>query len=294
MKTIGILYGMENAFPNALMDRINEIGDGEVKAEAVKLGAAQDNIPARYDVIIDRISHFIPFFRAWVKHAALHGSIVINDPFRWSADDKFMDVTLVRRAGIAVPKSVIIPSKEHPPETTAMSMRNLIYPLDWEEVFAYIGFPFFMKPHSGGGWRNVYKIHSEDEFFFYYDQSGSTCMLLQEAIYWQSYYRCYCVGRREVRVMPYAPSQPLHLRYSVEYEHDTDELLRRVGQEALAASAALDYDFNSVEMAIRDGVPHAIDCLNPAPDCDPHSVTPAHFEWTVDALARYSVERASD
>ena len=115
---------------------------------------------ARYDVIVDRISHDIPFYRAWLKNAALDGTNVINNPFWWSADDKFFNYALATKLGVAIPPTVLLPHKEHPPGTTERSMRNLHYPLDWDAIFDYVGFPAFLKPFDGGGWRDVYKVNN--------------------------------------------------------------------------------------------------------------------------------------
>jgi hypothetical protein len=294
MKKIGIIFGMENTFPGALVDRINLYGRGEITAEFMTLGGIIDTRGSGYDVIIDRISHDIPFYRSFLKHAALHGAFIINDPFRWSADDKFIDITIAAAAGVAVPKSVLLPTKEHPPNTTAQSMRNLEYPLRWDELFDYLGFPLFMKPFDGGGWRNVYKINNREEFFQHYDHTGTICMMLQEAIEYTSYYRCYSIGRRDVHLMPYAPHHPMHLRYVVDYPDQSDALLETMRRGVLAINQALGYDLNTVEFAVRDGIPYAIDYMNPAPDCEYHSVTPANFEWVVDAMARYAVDCARE
>jgi hypothetical protein len=193
---------------------------------------------------------------------------------------------------VAVPRSVILPTKIHPANTTAQSMRNLEYPLHWDDVFSYIGFPAFFKPFDGGGWRNVYKVHTADEFFLYYDQSGTQCMMLQEAIEYTSYFRCYCIGRRDVHIMPYAPHHPMHLRYVVEYPEAGPELLARITRDTLAINRALGYDLNTAEFAVRDGIPYAIDFMNPAPDCDYNSVTPKNFEWVLDAMTRFCIETA--
>src|SRR5215469_2512022 len=212
-RKIGVIYGMENTFPPALVDRINARGIPGVTAEHIKIGAIQMAQPSGYRVIVDRISHDIPFYRAYLKNAVLGGTIVINNPFWWSADDKFFNYALAERIGVAVPRTVILPHKEHPPGTTAQSMRNLIYPLNWDEVFEYIGFPAFLKPHSGGGWKHVYKVDSREEFFAAYDQTGDLCMTLQQAIEFDQYFRCYVVGQEKVHVMRYEPRNPHHLRY---------------------------------------------------------------------------------
>ena len=294
MKTIGILFGMENTFPGALVDRINGMSIVDVQAEFVKIGGVFDMRSSAYDVIIDRISHDIPFYRSFLKNAALHGAYIINNPFWWSADDKFIDIIIAQRAGLAVPRTVIVPTKDHPPNTTSASMRNLMFPLNWDEIFGYVGFPFFMKPHDGGGWRHVYKIHTPEEFFFYYNQSGDICMMLQESIEYESYYRCYGVGRRDVRIMAYAPHHPMHLRYVVDYPNQPPELFERMHRDVLAINTALGYDLNTVEFAVRGGIPYAIDYMNPAPDCDYNSVMPGNFEWVVDAVARFAVDCARE
>ena len=158
MRKIGILYGMENTFPGALVDRINALNVEDVRAESILLGGVRMAQPSGYRVIVDRISHDIPFYRAYLKNAALSGTLVINNPFWWSADDKFFNYALAAQIGVAVPRTVLLPHKQHPPGTTAQSMRNLDYPLNWDEIFDYIGFPAFLKPHAGGGWKNVYKV----------------------------------------------------------------------------------------------------------------------------------------
>ena len=201
MHKIGIIYGMENTFPGALVDRINGMGGGEVEAEHIRIGGIKMASLSGYRLIVDRISHDIPFYRAYLKNAALSGTTVINNPFWWGADDKFFNYSLASKIGVAVPNTVLLPHKSHPPGTTDQSMRNLIYPLNWEEIFEYIGFPAFLKPFSGGGWKSVYKIHGRDEFFRAYDETGDLCMTLQSAVDFDDYFRCYVVGQQKVHVM---------------------------------------------------------------------------------------------
>jgi glutathione synthase/RimK-type ligase-like ATP-grasp enzyme len=292
MKRIGIVYGMENTFPGALVDRINSRNVDGVIAEHVQIGEVRMDEPSRYRVIIDRISHDVPFYRAWLKNAVLGGAIVINNPFWWGADDKFFNYALAWRLGVAVPLTVLLPHKEHPPDTTERSMRNLIYPLNWSDIFDYIGFPAFLKPFSGGGWKHVYKVHSPEEFFAAYDQTGQLCMTLQEAIEFESYFRCYVVGQEKVHIMWYDPKQPHQNRYvrnPPQIDRDLDE---RIRSDALKLCRALGYDLNTVEFAVREGVPYAIDFLNPAPDADYHSVGAENFEWIVNAVADLAVDKA--
>ncbi|MGH9453374.1 MAG: ATP-grasp domain-containing protein, partial [Terriglobia bacterium] len=198
MHKIGIIFGMEDTFPWALIDRIHSLRADGITAEAVKLGGVRMAGPSGYRVLIDRISHDIPFYRAYLKNAALCGTVVINNPFWWSADDKFFNYALASKIGVAVPRTVILPHKTHPPGTTEKSMRNLIYPLNWDEIFGYVGFPAFLKPFSGGGWKNVYKVHNPEELFRAYDETGDLCMTLQQGIEFDDYFRCYAVGQEKV------------------------------------------------------------------------------------------------
>ena len=292
MARIGVLYGMEESFPPALVDRINAIGAPEVVAEHLKVGGVQMAAPSGYDVIIDRISHDIPFYRSYLKNAVLTGTKVINNPFWWSADDKFFNYALAAKLGVAAPPTVLLPHKKHPPGTTAQSMRNLQFPLDWAGIFDYVGFPAFLKPHDGGGWRNVYKVNSPDELFAAYDESGDLCMTLQRAVRFQEYFRCYVIDRRQVHVMRYDPGAPHHLRYVAGNPPAEAKLHARMVADALALCHALGYDLNTVEFAVEDGVPYAIDFMNPAPDAGLESVGPENFRWIVDAVAEMAVARA--
>jgi glutathione synthase/RimK-type ligase-like ATP-grasp enzyme len=292
MHKIGILYGMENTFPPALVDCINAMAPPGVSAEHLKVGAVQMAEPSGYRVIIDRISQDIPFYRSFLKNAVLSGTTVINNPFWWSADDKFFNYALASRLGIAIPRTVLLPHKKHPPDTTSMSMRNLKYPLDWEGAFAYIGFPAFLKPYAGGGWKHVYKVHTPEEFFATYDQTGDLCMTLQEGIEFTSYLRCYVVGQEKVHVMQYDPKRPHHERYVRGGPPLEKPLYDRVVTDCLTICRALGYDLNTVEFAVRDGVPYAIDFLNPAPDADITSVGPENFDWIVNAVAKLAVAEA--
>jgi glutathione synthase/RimK-type ligase-like ATP-grasp enzyme len=291
MKRVGILFGMENTFPGAVVARINEMNRGVI-AEFVDLGITTMAEPTNYDVIIDRISQDIPYYRSYLKNAALNGTEVINNPFWWSADDKFFNYALASRIGVAVPKTVLLPSQQHPPNTTSQSMRNLHYPLDWKGMFAYIGFPAFLKPYSGGGWKHVYKVYNEGDFFHFYHQTGEMVMTLQEGIEFKEYVRCYCIGQKNVHVMQYDPGQAFENRYLRNAPPLDPALHQRIVNDCIALNRALGYDLNTVEFAVRDGIPYAIDFLNPAPDADYYSVGQENFSWIVNAVADLAIERA--
>ena len=292
MKRIGILFGMENTFPGALVDRINSFDMPEVRAEFVQLGGVKMAEPSRYTVIVDRISHDVPFYRAWLKNCALSGTYIINNPFWWSADDKFFNYALASKLGVAIPNTVILPHKEHPPGTTDRSMRNLQYPLDWDGIFEYVGFPAFLKPFDGGGWRDVHRVTTREELFSAYDQTRTLCMTLQAAVNFNEYFRCYVVGQEDVHIMPYDPRAPFHERYVKNPPQYDAALLKRVEHDSRLICQALGYDLNTVEFAVENGVPYAIDFMNPAPDADLHSVGQANFDWIVGRVAELAVKKA--
>lgn len=294
MKKIGILFGMESTFPPAFVERVNQKKVDGISAEFVKIDKVQQFTPNGYDVIIDRISQDVPFYRAMLKNAAMTGTAVINNPFWWSADDKFFNNALAMHLGVAVPKTVIIPSKEMPPDTKATSFRNLAYPMDWEGMFNYVGFPAFFKPFAGGGWKNVYRVENAEQLFTAYNETGQLVMMLQEEIEFTDYFRCYCIDRQDVHIMQYDPKQPHEFRYVRNPQPKAKAVMDAVLDGVLKLNKGLGYDFNTVEFAVRDGIPYAIDFCNPAPDADVHSIGQDNFEWIVEAAANMAIRRAQN
>ncbi|MDX5477485.1 ATP-grasp domain-containing protein [Fontibacter flavus] len=292
MKKIGILFGMEDTFPQAFVDRINEKKINGIVAEPVLIDKVVQNQLTEYAVIIDRISQDVPFYRAYLKNAALTGTAVINNPFWWSADDKFFNNCLADQLGVPLPNTVILPSAEHPTDTTSKSFRNLKMPLDWEAMFEYIKFPAYMKPYAGGGWKHVYRLENKEEFFQKHRETGQLVMLLQEEIQFEEYFRVYCLGGKAVRIMEYEPRNPHHLRYVVDRAPASKKLLATVKDYTLKLCQGLGYDFNTVEFAVRDGIPYAIDFGNPAPDADVNSVGQENFDWVVEEAAKMAIAYA--
>ena len=293
MKKIGILFGKERSFPNAFVERINSKKPEGIIAEPVNIDQVAQGVDSGYAVIVDRISQDVPFYRAYLKNAAISGTAVINNPFWWSADEKFFNNALATKIDVPVPKTVILPSRELPDDTSGESFSNLAYPLDWEGIFKYVGFPAYMKPFAGGGWKNVYRLESIDDFFEKHAETGQLVMLLQEEIVFEEYYRCYCIGRKHVRIMPYEPRNPHHLRYVASFT-PSPERLKQMEEIVLRINKYLGYDFNTVELALRDGVPYAIDFCNPAPDAEIKSVGEENFAWVVETMANYAIERAKE
>ena len=290
-KRVGLIVGREWSFPPAFIEEVNKRGEGVV-AELVEVGAPAMDAPCPYDVIIDRISHEVPFYRTYLKYAALNGTTVINNPFMWSADDKFFGATLATKLGIAHPKTVVLPNKDYIPGIVREeSLRNLQYPLDWDAVIDYIGMPCILKDAHGGGWKEVYVCHSKEELIHHYDHSGLLTMIVQEYIEWEQFVRCLCLGQEEILPIKYDPGER---KYHVEHDHLSPELGQRVVDDARKLVRALGYDMNSMEFAIRDGIPYAIDFMNPAPDMDINSLTPHYFEWAVEHMADLAIRLAKN
>jgi len=289
---IGLLCGREYSFPPAFLDRVNQLGRPHgISADYVKLTGTRMGDDSGYRVIVDRISHEVEYYRAFLKHAVLEGTYVINNPFWWTADDKFFNYSVAGKLGVAVPRTVVLPQKSYPAEydLTSESLRNLGYPLDWEGLLDYVGRPAILKPYSGGGWKHVYKVHDARELIAAYDITGPYCMTLQEFIDFDKYVRCFTFGKTDIVPVVYDPAQR---RYLVEHEYLSPELGARVVRDAQTINTALGYEMNTIEFAIRGDVPYAIDFLNPAPDFERDRITDFYFEMVVQRMAELVIDRA--
>jgi hypothetical protein len=289
---VGLLFGREYAFPPAFIERVNELGRRhDVSAEFVKLAGTRMGERPAYRVIVDRISHEVEYYRAYLKHAVLEGTYVINNPFWWTADDKFFNYAVAARLGVAVPKTIVLPQKSYPPEydLTSESLHNLGYPIDWDALLDYVGRPAILKPYSGGGWKHVYKVNDRDELLRAYDGTGPYCMTLQEFIDFKQYVRCFTFGKTDIVPVAYDPRER---KYLVDHSYLSEELGARIVRDAQTLNTALGYEMNTIEFAVRDGVPYAIDFLNPAPDFERDRITPFYFEMVVQRMAELVIDRA--
>ena len=288
VKKIGLIVGREWSFPPAFIEEVNR-RDAGVVAEYAKLGGTRMNAPCDYAVLIDRISHEVPYYRAYLKNAMLQGAYIVNNPFWWSADDKFFGASLITAMGLASPRTLVLPSKEYVPGVVSESLRNLVYPLDWQAIVEYVGLPAILKDAWGGGWKNVYKVNTVDELIRAYDETGTLCMVLQEFIQWDQFVRCICIGQENIMPIRYDPGER---KYLIDHAYMISKIGERVIHDARLINRAMGYDMNSIEFAIKDGIPYAIDFMNAAPDMDINSLTPHYFEWVVKAMADFCIEMA--
>jgi hypothetical protein len=289
---IGLLCGREYAFPPAFLARVTELGRPHgITAEMVRLGGTFMEEPARYRVIVDRISHEVEYYRGYLKHAALNGTYVINNPFWWTADDKFFNYTVAAKLGVAIPKTILLPQKAYPHDVDILpaSLHNLEYPLDWDALLDHVGRPAILKPYSGGGWKHVYKVENREELLRAYDGTAPYCMTLQEFIDFDHYVRCFTFGKNDIIPVQYDPRAR---EYNVNHQYLSPDLGARVVRDSQTINQALSYEMNTIEFAIKDGVPYAIDFLNPAPDFERDRITAFYFDLVLDRMSKLVIDRA--
>jgi hypothetical protein len=286
---VGLIVGREWSFPPKFIEEVNR-RDAGVAADFIKLGPTMMDAVPDYAVLVDRISHEVPFYRSYLKYAVLRGVSVINNPFMWTADDKFFGAALATRLGVASPKTVLLPNKEYIPAISHQeSLRNLLFPLDWDAVVREVGLPCILKDAHGGGWKGVYICRTKDELLTHYNESGLLTMVVQEFIQWEQFVRCICIGQREILPIHYDPKAR---KYIVDPDYLSPALKDRIIKDSRTLVSALGYDMNSIEWAVKDGVPYAIDFMNPAPDFDINSLTQEYFDWVVQHMAALVIQLA--
>jgi hypothetical protein len=291
-KPVGLLVGREYSFPPAFIAKVKEKGARYgISAEMVKWGGTRMTEDAKYSVIVDRISHEVEYYRGALKHAVLQGTYVINNPFWWTADDKYFNYSVMAKLGCAIPKTVLLPQKAYPKDIdlTPESLRNLEYPIDWDALLDYVGRPAILKPYSGGGWRHVYKVNDRRELLEAYDGTAPYCMTLQEFIDFDLYVRCFTFGKTDITPVKYDPRER---RYLVEHSYLSPDVGARVVRDAQTINQALGYEMNTIEFAVRDGVPYAIDFLNPAPDFERDRITDFYFSHVLEKMSDLVIDRA--
>jgi glutathione synthase/RimK-type ligase-like ATP-grasp enzyme len=287
---IGVLRGRENSFPEAFIEKVNGMKKG-VSAEYVQLGGTKLNEDVPYRVVVDRMSHEVPYYEVYLKMAALQGTYCINNPFWRSADDKFFGYAVAEKLGMGAPKTVVLPNKSYVEDVTAESLRNL-WPVDFAGLLDYVGTPCIMKPAFGGGWKNVNKIHSIDELMEKYNDSGTLTLMLQEFISWDTFIRVPTVGRKWARAIRYDPAPLAQGGYDQDYDALPAKLRDEAEELSLRFNQALGYDMNALEFAVKDGTFYGIDLTNYTPDFDHRSLKDAHFPWVVEKMASFAVDKA--
>lgn len=288
MKKIGFFCGIENNFPNNLIAYINQKRN-DIQAEIVKIGYITIEDILKYNVILDRVSQQVSMYQSILKQCVLQGIIVINNPFLKCFEELYFQFALAKQLGFNVPKTVILPTKKHQEGTTSETYKNLVYPLDWDSLFDYIGFPFFMKLNKSNSSTYSFKVYNPAEFFSAYDVTGSKQMILQQALDFDSYYRVFAVGKKHLRIINFDPNKPLHLRYSKESLALDPKLQKRIENIVKQLCTAIDININAIDIAISNSEVYLLDFYNDAPMIEPSYFSSDDYNWLIYTIGDYLI-----
>jgi len=241
-----------------------------------------------YPVIIDRMSQVIPYYRTFVKYAAMHGSYIINDPFVWSADSRFFGTAVANRLGLTSPRTIVLPNKEIETHVVPDSFRNLDYPMDWEGIINYVGVPAIFKETRSGGRRLSFRVHSVDELIQYYDESGTRTMMIQEIIQGGEHIHSFIIGQENVLPLRYSRDEN---RYLEDESFIDKDLIQQILTSTVALTQAYGYEINMIEYILRDDQLYVINATNPAPVMDRQLMTESQFAWIVNETVSLAIKR---
>ncbi|MGZ5400824.1 MAG: ATP-grasp domain-containing protein, partial [Nocardioides sp.] len=245
--------------------------------------------PVRTDLVIDRLAYWYYHPREWLKKSALvNGSYLLNSPFTFQSMEKHSAYCAMLRLGLKVPDTILVPYK-NPVDNVRWAYTSEKYnqSFDLDSIADRLGYPLYMKPFDGGGWRGVSRINDRADLHRAYDESGEMLMHLQATVDYEHFARALSIGP-ETMVMDFRPDQPMHQRYAVNH----DFLSPSAGYETAAISrivnAFFHWEFNSAEMLVAGDDVYPIDYANACPDV---AVTSLHyyFPWAITALVRWSV-----
>lgn len=253
----------------------------------------QEHVP--HDVVIDRLTHWYNPRREWIKKAILLDDVyVFNNPWSVQSMEKLTTYCAMIRLGFPIPRTWLIPPKEYDAWEPDLrhTLQHYARLFDLEKIGDQVGYPLFMKPYDGGGWRAVSRVNGPAELQKAYDASGTAVMHLQEAIHpFDRFVRCIGLGP-QTRVVLYDIDAPLHERYTMKRDFATEDELALIRDMTLVINAFFAWDFNSCELIHKDGVWYPIDYANPCPDSQVTSLH-YHFPWVILANIRWSVFAAA-
>jgi hypothetical protein len=295
---LGLLLGTENDWPSvfeAVVRRLGPVTDSagtvhRYDVERVTIEPFDLRAKPSYDLVIDRLAYWYYHPREWLKKVALmDGVYLLNSPFTFQAMEKHAAYCAMLRLCLKTPDTVLVPYK-NPLDNAkyAFTAERYNQPFDLESVAAKVGYPLFMKPYDGGGWRGVSRIRNADELNRAYDESGEMLMHLQASVEgYDVFARSLSIGA-ETMVMRFDPDQPMHGRYSVSHDFLTAETGEEVTSIGRIVNAFFRWEFNSCETLIKGADVYPIDYANACPDV---AITSLHyyFPWAMKALVKWSV-----
>ena len=261
-----------------------------IEVERVSIEPFDLRQPCKYDMVLDRLTHWYHTSREWIKKSiVMDGLYVLNNPWAVQSMEKHTTYCAMMALGMPIPETWMVPPKSYEP-TPDLSPTLKAYAklFDLGTVGNKIGYPLFMKPYDGGGWRAVSRAKDEPSLRKLYEESGKSIMHLQAAVHpFDSFVRCIGLGP-QTHLVKYDPEAPLHDRYTQEKDFVTDEEAQILRDTCLTINAFFGWDFNSCESLRREGTWHPIDFANPCPDSQVTSLH-RHFPWLVKANIRWSV-----
>ena len=293
---IGLLLGAEEDWPQAFEQILRRVGplsyDGEqhtVSSERLTIEPFNLTDPVRTDLVIDRLAYWYYHPREWLKKASLvNGTYLLNSPFTFQAMEKHSAYCAMLRLGLHVPDTILVPYK-NPIDNVRWAYTAAKYnqSFDLDQLADQLGYPLYMKPFDGGGWRGVSRVNDRGDLHRAYDESGEMLMHLQATVDYDHFARALSIGA-ETMVMDFRPDQPMHNRYAVSHGF----LSESAGKQAVAISRIVNaffrWEFNSAEMLVKGDDVYPIDYANACPDV---AVTSLHyyFPWAIKALVKWSV-----
>ena len=297
-RRIGLSLGADTCWPICFEELVKDLdlqlalGNDSVSFEIERVTIEPFDLrqPARYDLVIDRLTHWYHVSRVWIKKATiLNGVYVFNNPWSVQANEKHTTYCAMIRLGLPIPETWLVPPKsyEEKPDlqTTLVRYAKLF---DLGQVGASVGYPMFMKPFDGGGWVGVSKVDDESALREAYEKSGKLIMHLQKGVLPHEHF-CRCIGLGpQTKVIRYDPSAPLHQRYLNDKDYLPNETLDVLRDITLTINAFFNWDFNSCEALYEKGEWYPIDFANPCPDSQVTSLH-RHFPWLVKSKLRWAL-----
>jgi hypothetical protein len=297
-RRIGLSLGADICWPicyEALLKQLDlklSIGGDtiSIEAERVYIEPFDLNQDCRYDVVIDRLTHWFHVSREWIKKAILVNDLyVYNNPWSIQSMEKHTSYAALLRLGFQVPETWMIPPKEYEESADLQSTLSKYAKLfDLGAVGDKIGYPLYMKPYDGGAWVGVTEINNREELHEAYDQSGTRVMNLQKGVVPNdAFVRCVGLGP-QFRFVNYDPGAALHDRYQMDTDFLPADQAQRLADTTLIINAFFGWDFNSCEGMRQDGNWHLIDFANACPDSQVTALH-YHFPWLIKANLRWSI-----
>lgn len=288
---IGILYGEDSFLADSVIGYLNTHHSAGIHAEAMKIGRLSHSDISKYSVILDLVSQRVPFYQSLLKHAAIEGTTVINNPFSITADDRFFASVVAEKILLNVPKTTLLPSHFRARGTVAETYQNMKLPWEWDEIFDEIGFPAIMKPLKGGSYHENHLVQNAEELFKAHRLLSDSPVIVQSMISAEEIYMCVYIGNssKEVIALPYDSAKGAFLE-STPATHPT--LLNTMNMHAIALSEELGYDFCTTVFATYNEEPHIIDFCDPSPIISQELAEKAYFQEILHGLSKMLIERA--